>query len=263
MPGAVVAYVGVDINPSLELAVDGRAKVTGASALNADGGRVLAGLSLAGMSVEEALARVADRAVTLGYLGGGQPAGALVVTVASADDVHPVPEEVLQRVAAGTDRVRRELTRRGQSAVVETLRLPARVRREAEAHGLSPGRYALLRALQRRVADPDRGKLDEEFRREPLAAIFRRHGADLEGVLEELRRRVDGNSSDGAPGDVNAGRNVHDGRSVRDGRDRDAGKPIGRPSDRAGDGQDGGWSGDRDGDRRRPRSPQPGRPSPP
>ena len=52
---AVTAYVTIDVNPSIELAVDAEDIVLDAYGLNDDGAAVLAGLSLAGLSVFDAL----------------------------------------------------------------------------------------------------------------------------------------------------------------------------------------------------------------
>lgn len=78
--GPVVAYVSVDINPSLEFGVDARERVCVARALNPDGEQILTGLRWRGRSLDDVLADVTLRAVEKGYVGG-EGRGAILVTV--------------------------------------------------------------------------------------------------------------------------------------------------------------------------------------
>lgn len=63
-----VAYVSVDINPSLELALDEQGQVIAASAHNEDASDLLAGLDLNGLSLNSALDEIVKAAVDGNYL---------------------------------------------------------------------------------------------------------------------------------------------------------------------------------------------------
>lgn len=63
-----VAYVSIDINPSLELALDADGKVAGINASNSDAESLLVGLDLKRLPVNEAVSQIVGRAVELKYL---------------------------------------------------------------------------------------------------------------------------------------------------------------------------------------------------
>ncbi|MDI6895429.1 MAG: anti-sigma factor domain-containing protein [Bacillota bacterium] len=86
--GPVVAYVSVDINPSLELGIDARERVCMARALNADGEKLLTGLPYRRRTLDRVLSDLTVRAVEHGYLSGDRP-GAVLVTVTPAGQSTP------------------------------------------------------------------------------------------------------------------------------------------------------------------------------
>ena len=63
-----VSYVAVDVNPSISLALDGKNRVVSVYAGNEDAQILLYGENLKGLSAEEALERIAELSVELGYL---------------------------------------------------------------------------------------------------------------------------------------------------------------------------------------------------
>jgi len=183
--GPVVAYVSVDINPSLELGIDARERVCVARALNADGEKVLAGLRYRRRSLEKVLSDLTLRAVEHGYLRSGD-SGAVLVTVVpvggpsllAAPQGEAAPgEPVAGRPGAGPEqrppesrlspprarqpvvdpvRVRDEavtvatrvLRERGLQVVVKGLAAAPEVREEAIRLNVSPGRLALYLAAR-------------------------------------------------------------------------------------------------------------------
>ena len=69
--GDAVAFVTVDINPSIELMVDDQNKVVSATALNDDGSVLIAGEALVGMQAEDAAELIVSIATETGYLVKG------------------------------------------------------------------------------------------------------------------------------------------------------------------------------------------------
>ncbi|MGN1098700.1 MAG: coiled-coil domain-containing protein [Christensenellales bacterium] len=63
-----LTYVGVRINPEIELVVDKDGEVVAANAVNADGETVLCELTLVGLSAEEACEAVTETATELGFI---------------------------------------------------------------------------------------------------------------------------------------------------------------------------------------------------
>ena len=78
-----VAYVGIDINPSIELGVNYFDRVVSAEGVNADGQDILSETNVVGMSYEEALASLNDSLANKGYLTAD---AAVAVTVMCDDD---------------------------------------------------------------------------------------------------------------------------------------------------------------------------------
>ena len=66
--GATVAYVSLDINPSLELAVNNRCQVTKTTAFNEDGDKLLQNVPVNGKPVTEAVAALIKAAEEMHYL---------------------------------------------------------------------------------------------------------------------------------------------------------------------------------------------------
>lgn len=111
------ALVQIDINPSIQLTLNGRQQVIAAQGLNADGEQVLEGLSLYKLPVDEATRKITARAVAMGKLDPAAEISAVVVAVA------PAGEEELSEEAAG------EIAARSKIAV------QTEVREQAEAKG--------------------------------------------------------------------------------------------------------------------------------
>jgi len=129
-----VAYVSVDVNPSVELALDRRDRVVSATAYNEDGAAVLEQVELEGASCGEALETLLTSEAMAPYLTGSY---ALTVTVAAGSEGE---EGRLLAVLAGCPSYQRS---GGQiwAADLSTL---------AEAHhcGMSFGKYAAGQVLQ-------------------------------------------------------------------------------------------------------------------
>lgn len=77
------AYVDIEVNPAIELAVNRFDRVVGARALNEDGEEVLAGIDVAWETCSDALDDIGGELEALGYLEGG---ATVDVTVACDDE---------------------------------------------------------------------------------------------------------------------------------------------------------------------------------
>lgn len=133
-----VAYVSLDINPSLELGVDQNSRVVEAKGLNADGKILLRAAPVKGKDIYEAVAELVEAAVQNNYLNPQQEN-----LVFSAVEVEPeapptVVEEkqVYQAIANSVAKLKVPV------AVQVTVAKPE-ARREAQKLGVSIGRYLL------------------------------------------------------------------------------------------------------------------------
>lgn len=128
-----VAYVGIDINPSIELGVNYFDRVVSAEGVNADGQDILSETNIIGMSYEEALASLNDSLVNKGYLTAD---AAVAVTVMCDDDSRCSNlEETSQRCFSSA----------GQG--VHCSRATSAEHHEAHESGLGMGKYLAWRSL--------------------------------------------------------------------------------------------------------------------
>ena len=189
VPGLPAYYVNVDINPSVELAVDEREKVISARGLNSDGEKLLAAVALKDEKVVTAIQILTREAVRQGYYLPDRP-GAMMVTVV------PVPAEASDKpeMAAGEE-LGRKLTREA-STILEQARVPAvvkaaavqpEIRQHAAASGLSAGRYSiLLEAL-----DNGLPVTAAELQKGGLASVLEKFDGGWEKLLEKLQEDKD------------------------------------------------------------------------
>lgn len=248
--GPVVAYVSVDINPSLELGVDARERVCVARALNSDGEKLLAGLPYRRRHLEIVLSDLTSRAVAQGYLGRDGP-GAVLLAVTPADGGKPGGEEPLRRTAwtravarwkrtavpdpadlrdRAVAAAHRALQERGVEAVmVKGLAATPEVREEARRLGISPGRLAVYLAAREAGMEVTLGQLREG----PVARVLRE-------AWEQQLRKGKPDRPPGADEQPGGGKSLRDGTGVPSQRPADApgkkvpagkGRPAGGPGD--------------------------------
>ncbi len=130
---APVSYVSIDVNPSVELALNRFDRVVSATAYNEDGLLALDGLSLEGLRCAEAIDLLLASDAMQPYL---TPSSALTFTVAA--DSAQREAELLAEVNASSG-----CTRHGGQSYCAALSSVA----EAHSHGLSLGKYAAYLVL--------------------------------------------------------------------------------------------------------------------
>ena len=130
-----VAYVGLDLNPSVELGINRRQQVCQVSGLDAEGRVLVQKVTLRGLPLDAAITAVVTEAIAERYLN---PAGENVilttVTVGKKSRVNPDPQQISRWIQG-------ILQRSGVRAEVVVEEAPAEVRRQAKEAGLSTGKY--------------------------------------------------------------------------------------------------------------------------
>ncbi|MDN5345190.1 MAG: hypothetical protein PWQ18_1304 [Clostridia bacterium] len=186
-PGEPVYYVTVDINPSVELAVDNQERVASARGLNSDGEKLLASLALKEEKIATAIKLLTREAVRQGYYLPDRE-GAMVVAVIPASGA----EE--KQLAAGND-LGQKLTREARDilqqarvpAVVEAAVVQPEIRQHAEASGLSAGKYSLL--LE--ALDAGLPVTAADLQKEGLTRVLGRLDGNWEQLLQKLQQDSD------------------------------------------------------------------------
>lgn len=144
-PPTVVAYVTMDVNPSLELALDKDENVRKLVAVNDDAVPVIAGVSYRGKPVAE-VAKVLAARLTSSPVLAGQDGEIVIASVA----VRKLPEDWEAEVKAAIENAMTEAASRAETAVKPTslhvtkLTLPVEVRERAQQAGVSSGKMAFL-----------------------------------------------------------------------------------------------------------------------
>lgn len=137
-----IAYVSVDINPSVELGVNAFDKVVSTEAYNEDGEKVLEGTDLINTNIDDAVNAVISNAVSEGYISEDGTSAIEITTTTDEKEVAAELDESLNEVA---DEV---LNDNEIEATVETENVALARRDEARELGITPGKLNLIQKLQ-------------------------------------------------------------------------------------------------------------------
>jgi hypothetical protein len=137
-----VAYVSVDINPSVELGVNAFDTVVSVEAYNEDGSNILEGTDLLNVKVDEAVSTVVNNAINDGYIKEDGSSAIEITTSTDKTEVAAELDETLKDVVDET------LTNNNLQAEVETENVALARRDEARKLGITPGKLNLIQKLQ-------------------------------------------------------------------------------------------------------------------
>ncbi len=168
-----VAFVSMDINPSVEMVLDRREYVCEAKGLNAAGEILLSRAMVVGRPLEEAINTLLTRAVQSSYLLPSQN-NVVLTTITTKNGQEPAlqPGKIYQTIVESL-----QSTGVPAEVVVETA--APEIRRQARKLGLSTGRYLI------HVEGSKKG-LDiglEELKREGMASLEKKKGIVIGEVL--------------------------------------------------------------------------------
>lgn len=136
---AVAAYVSVDINPSLELGIAENLIVVSVDAANTEAAKLLEGLNLKGLPLQEALLAILEKAEKMNYFTPGSSAVVLAGTPAGKKEI-----DVSAVIAAAEDTVKKHAGKKTSSLDVAVVSGNREQREKARELGLSVGKYAVL-----------------------------------------------------------------------------------------------------------------------
>jgi hypothetical protein len=144
----VVAYVSMDINPSVEMGVDADQQVLELRGLNSDGTQLINDVKYKGEPIGKVTDLLLQQAEEQGYLSKGEAdiviASTLVKSKAKIDDA-TLAQEVKRQVA---EHIQEKHADQAKNYEVTTLVTPVEVRQQAEQSGVSAGKYAIYLAAQ-------------------------------------------------------------------------------------------------------------------
>ncbi|WP_026889322.1 anti-sigma-I factor RsgI family protein [Clostridium beijerinckii] len=137
-----VAYVSVDINPSIELSINTFDQVISAEAYNEDGEKVLEDTNLVNSDVDDAVKNIISNAVSDGYIKEDGTSAVEITTATDKDNVATKLDESLKQIAD------KSLEENNIEATVETQNVALARRDEARKLGITPGKLNLIQKLQ-------------------------------------------------------------------------------------------------------------------
>ena len=169
----VAAYVSLDINPGLELALDRSAAVIRLTPLDPEGKRLAENLDLRGLPVDQALGRLLEKAARLRFLDEKQSNAILVTVTPAGVEEPPVTTSEIARM------VEREIRARNIPAKIVASPATVQERQQARKAGISPGRYKV------QVGAETRGKQvpSQVIKKENLYQLEERVAIPLEDLL--------------------------------------------------------------------------------
>jgi hypothetical protein len=190
---AVAAYITLDINPSVELALNASDLVIAAKGLDEDGGALLSELALAGLPLETAANLVVEQAFRMNMLSsdGDSGAGTILITGTVVDERNKEKETVLLERVTAT--VKEAMTdnhpTEAERIAVESLAAPVELREAAAQAGVSPGQLAIRLLAEELIAElPD----DNQLVPSSVSEIARSVGGIGKLIQEAKARDTDG-----------------------------------------------------------------------
>jgi hypothetical protein len=137
-----VAYVSMDINPSVELGVNAFDKVVSVEAYNDDGKKIIEGTDLRNYHIDNAISTLVSHAISEGYIKEDGSSAIEITTSIDKDNCERKLDESLKEVAHKT------LNNNDVEADIETENVALARRDEARKLGITPGKLNLIQKLQ-------------------------------------------------------------------------------------------------------------------
>jgi len=137
-----VAYVSMDINPSVELGVNAFDKVISVEAYNEDGKKILEGTNLINYDIDNAVNTVISNAISEGYINKDGSSAIEITTSTNKENIANKLEKSLKDVTDET------LNNNDVDANIQTENVALSRRDEARELGITPGKLNLIQKLQ-------------------------------------------------------------------------------------------------------------------
>ena len=222
-------YLGIDVNPSIEIQTNRLGKVTGVQAANEDAAQLLYGYRISDDDLDDVVEDLVDLMILKGYITAGGPNDVLITVGSDA-----VSQDVLNWV---NQRIAKYLATRQLSANVmgQQVALDGSLRQSADAAGVSAGRMALIERLlnggaltrdelaQMTVADlleyARANNIPLDILEDRLDDMDDRYDGQQDNILDNLEDGLDDlDDTDGRYGDdLDGPDDFYTGRDTRDG----------------------------------------------
>jgi len=135
------AYVSLDINPSLEMAVDKNLNVINVQYFNDDASNLIPPEEIEGLNIYDALRELIAKAIEQNYIKLGEDNLIISTVSPSGTDPMPINQEVVSQFLENT------ITASGYTSQVTVYSASDEIRATAKGEGLSPGKYLVYQQL--------------------------------------------------------------------------------------------------------------------
>jgi hypothetical protein len=210
-----IAFVSMDINPSVEIGLNKALKVVSLSGLNADGEQLVSDMGdWQYLDLSEVTFLVIQRAKEKGYLSGRQEILVVTSFINDEDETKYIPDVDLafqtledKLVAVTAEVAAEEGVTADEQVLIHQLRASSQTREEAKQQGLSPGKYSIYLGVKESGIDLDL----EQIKGKSISDLAK----ELNGLSHVLSNwlREDGSLGDDdqqdPPSDHGNGKDVH------------------------------------------------------
>jgi hypothetical protein len=172
------SYLSLDINPSVELGVNGFGRIVSATAYNSEGTVILNGQNIMDADVESAVHTLVKSAAQKGFVAQD---GSTVISVTSETDNTSDAIELEDAAAQGAETA---IKSEGKTATISRDHIPLKKRDEAKKLAITPGKLSLIRKLQ--ALDPS--VTVSEYKNAKVTDIMKR--------IDELKNPADTDGND-------------------------------------------------------------------
>lgn len=202
----VFAYIDVDINPSVELVIDDSYVVLDTKHLNEDAKKLLKGLKLEGMYINQALQLIVEKSGEYGFITS--KSGNFIYVSASLNTQRDNYKQNSMEEEKKIDGLIRDIKQNiqstfNQSIEVRTIKVSTQDRKLAQKNEISMGKYSILSEASKKGIDISAEEVKENTIKETLEKIVEketaRHVKDDSSVPMDNDNITDNDSASPTP----------------------------------------------------------------
>ncbi|PZE20763.1 anti-sigma-I factor RsgI family protein [Paenibacillus xerothermodurans] len=175
----VVAYVSMDINPSVEMGIDANEQVLELRGLNPDGTALVQAVDYEGKTLEEVTAALLDKAEQNALAAGSADIviASTVIQETSAVNDAQIADKLRQQV---TNHLKKTHPDQADAYHVEAFAAPREIRSEASKSGVSMGKYSVYLYAKKQGIDVT----VDELKTESIHQIIEENSHSASAILE-------------------------------------------------------------------------------
>lgn len=154
----IFAYVTVDINPSIELAIDKNEKVLSVTSLNNEGEKLITKVNIKNIPLTEAIELITEAAIQEKYIAADRD-NTVFISYSQVDQNKKTTQDQEKEINTNNEakqikrtqlegKVQEVVNRNQQQASVEFVQVSFELRDQAKEMGLSSGKFALVLEAQ-------------------------------------------------------------------------------------------------------------------